>query len=67
MTEPKLKLCPFCGEEAHTLEQYIDSAIEQKRLYYYIVGCKTCGIAFRRTSKQKAIEAWNHRVGEVAE
>ena len=52
----KLKLCPFCGNEA-SLEEKIT-------VYYsdYWVECYQCGIATRREENaEKAIEYWNNR------
>lgn len=74
MSEEKqieLKPCPFCGGEANVYEYEAEQAIYDKdtlgfldieRCERYGCGCPTCGcIIADKTSKQKAIEAWNRR------
>ena len=62
MTEQKLKPCPFCGGEAK---------ICQEKGAYWEVACEDCyasvGVYNCYEDKGEAIEAWNKRVGEVAE
>ena len=56
-----LKPCPFCGGEADVIEHLfhgLDSS--------YGLQCKKCKAETYQfyKSKEKAIEAWNHRAGE---
>lgn len=60
MTEQKLKPCPFCGGKAKVWE---DLFIR----FSWTTYCVKCGASVREGTKEKVIEAWNKRVGEVAE
>ena len=63
MTEAKLKHCPFCQGEARVTGSESIGAIN----YYYLY-CVDCGARTGEyATKKSAIEAWNKRVGEVAE
>ena len=57
MTEPKLKPCPFCGNQEHV--RLLDiSPIKSWRVH-----CTNCGAeAGFYTVKRRAIRAWNSRV-----
>ena len=56
MTE--LERCPFCGNTNITgaTHKPVGSA------EFYEVLCIVCGARIRRSSKRKAVEAWNRRV-----
>lgn len=60
MAEIKLRKCPFCGGEA----QMWESDITGRALIY--CSCCDAGISLKKNIAE-AIEAWNKRVGEVAE
>ena len=54
----ELKPCPFCGNADITgaTHKPVGSA------EFYEVLCIECGARIRRSSKRKAVEAWNRRV-----
>lgn len=54
--QQELKRCTFCGGEAR-----IDKLYENEWYVY----CPNCEHGYN--TKQETIEAWNKRVGEVAE
>ena len=57
--QPKLKPCPFCGGEAEMFPYYFNE---------WHIGCGKCSCDMGVfDTKEEAIEAWNKRVGEVAE
>lgn len=62
MTEPELKSCPFCGEEAEVVHSYEVGNFMKK---WYRVMCKSiiCGAARRDCflEKEPAIIEWNKR------
>lgn len=68
MTEPKLKKCPFCGGEAEATE--MQDTWYNDTMHWYIC-CSKCSCCLggygEFTTEAEAIEAWNKRVGEVAE
>lgn len=53
----RLKPCPFCGNTDITgaTHKPVGSA------EFYEIICVKCGARIRRSSKRKAIEAWNRR------
>ena len=55
--EHELEHCPFCGNTNITgaTHKQVGSA------EFYEVLCVECGARIRRSSKRKAIEAWNRR------
>ena len=58
MTE--LKPCPFCGGEA---EIFVSDVTDRALVY-----CRGCDAQIQmKPNEEEAIEAWNKRVGEVAE
>ena len=59
MTE--LRKCPFCGGEASQWEfnRFTGRGAE--------IECIKCRAKIQRITLKEAIEAWNKRVGEVAE
>lgn len=69
MTE--LKPCPFCGGNAEVYEYESEQTIYDADTLGFVdteyctkhgVGCPECGcIIAEKTSKQKAIDAWNRR------
>ena len=63
---PKMaKPCPFCGSEASQITQVIDGWVKyDEPRTYYVVGCKNCGVGFRKPFMWEAIELWNRRVQE---
>lgn len=57
MTNPTLKLCPFCGGDAYTNYNYTDE---------HYVYCKDCAAQTgEHSTKSGAIETWNKRVINV--
>ena len=60
--DTKLKPCPFCGKDADYITQFINDVITMKLITYHVVGCKKCGIGFRKEEKQEAFDKWNTRV-----
>ena len=52
-----IERCWLCGGEARTWEDF-----DGWRLY-----CTKCDATFRGGTEEELIEAWNKRVGEVAE
>jgi Lar family restriction alleviation protein len=60
MTTPKLKPCPFCGEES---EVYVDGVDGGKPNWVECRGCGTYGPE-KQTTRQ-AIVAWNRRAGKA--
>ena len=58
MTE--LRKCTFCGGEA---EMFVSDVTDRAVVY-----CRGCDAQIQiKTNEEEAIEAWNKRVGEVAE
>ena len=49
---PKLRECPFCGFSIVLV--YNDNRVV----------CGNCSAEIKRSTKEKAIEAWNRRAGE---
>ena len=58
----KLRRCPFCGGEATIYENRHENIT-----YGYSVACDNCCATVFADTEEEAIEAWNKRVGEVAE
>ena len=59
---PDLKPCPFCGGTQQHIETY-------GRLWFdygvlYAVVCLCGARSYQSITEEKAIEAWNRRVGE---
>lgn len=56
----EIKHCPFCGNTNITgaTHKPVGSA------EFYEVICVDCSARIRRSSKRKAIEAWNRRVND---
>ena len=67
MTEPKLKPCPFCGGEAIIVNKSIRENVYGKTIMGTAIGCRYCECHMFYINRELAIEAWNKRVGEVAE
>ena len=64
MPKPKLKSCPFCGEDAIVFKEF--NPVTEK-YEFEGVGCVKCeiyikGIGLRKYTEQRAIQAWNRRV-----
>ena len=62
MSEIKLKLCPFCGGEAH-----IDCFTGLDKPYFPVCNnemCIACDTIVTFSTEKEAAEAWNGRVGE---
>jgi Lar family restriction alleviation protein len=68
----KLKLCPFCGNEANSsgTTKYPENhearfADSTRVLFSYNCGCATCGASTKgllgQQTKELAIEKWNRR------
>ena len=53
----ELKPCPFCGSTDITGATHKPFGSAE----FYEVLCVECGARIRRSSKRKAIEAWNRR------
>jgi len=58
--KPKLKPCPFCGEEMPVrVEKHW---AEREQVFFYGVGCNWCGgQSGGCRTKANAIAAWNRR------
>lgn len=67
----KLKPCPFCGGEAHYLEDSTifklkeDGTAEKLNRLMYFVWCTKCTALVSGNTNAEAIEAWNRRVTDV--
>ena len=59
----RLKPCPFCGNTNITCATHKPVGGAE----FYEVICVECGARVRRSSKRKAVEAWNRRVGNIYE
>ena len=53
----ELEHCPFCGNTNITGAMHKPVASAE----FYEVLCVECGARIRRSSKRKAVEAWNRR------
>ena len=70
----ELKPCPFCGGDAkhqtYTSQQTLFSP-SKRCIYYKCKDCEAQTKAFRESvyysAEEKAVEAWNRRVGEQDE
>ncbi len=61
MNQEKLKLCPFCGEEAEILDVYRHMQQRPATNKNEIV-CSGCGVTIKcDRSTHRAIKAWNRR------
>ena len=62
-TNERCKPCPFCGNTNITCATHKPVGGAE----FYEVICVECGARVRRSSKRKAVEAWNMRVGNIYE
>ena len=65
MSEIKLKMCPFCGGEAH-----IECFLGLDRPYFPVCNnkmCIACDSMVTFLTEKEAAEAWNRRAGEQNE
>lgn len=65
MTE--LRKCPFCGGKAIIVHEAIRKNAYGDEVRGTAIGCDICNAQMFYRDKNLAIEAWNKRVGEVAE
>jgi len=61
MTSKELDNCPFCGSE-HILEA-LQKPVGASE--YFMIKCFDCSAEITRTSRRKAVAAWNRRDGTV--
>lgn len=62
---PKLKPCPFCGNQPifTGIFESVDNGQEEVNSYY--IGCNNCNIGFYwRWDYEYIVEKWNTRKGE---
>ena len=69
--QSKLKLCPFCGESGHL--EINRGFFNGKSVHFAYIQCQTCYARSKRyeveyngrdKAIEKAIAAWNRRIGE---
>ena len=65
MTE--LCKCPFCGGEAIIVNEATRKNVYGETIKGTAIGCRNCECRMFYRNRELAIEAWNRRVGEVAE
>lgn len=52
-----LKPCPFCGNEHITVVTRKPVGMGE----YFVIKCTECSAEMTRSTKRKAVEAWNRR------